>query len=251
MLLPKLFLASRASLIEHTSGLDSIDECLDKKHYQSYPHTVIYQFNSRGFRDREWPDDVKSAIWCVGDSFTVGLGSPIDHNWTRQVELTCGQPTVNVSMDGASNDWIGRQACNIIQTVQPRNMIIMWSYVHRREDPNTKLSDEDRRISSHSGATEFEDQTNFQTCISSIEQSNTNIVHFIIPFAYASAHNTSTAKDWLPDYIKEVPQLDHSRDGHHFDILTSQWIAQQAASELILSYNSKIQARLEHAVLYL
>jgi hypothetical protein len=234
MLLPKLFLASRASLVEHTSGLDSINDCLNKKHYRSYPHNVIYQFNSRGFRDREWPEDVKSAIWCVGDSFTVGIGSPLNHTWAQQVELTSGQRTVNVGMDGASNDWIARQACDIIQTVHPRNMIIMWSYVHRREDPDTKLSDEDRRIGSLNGATELEDQTNFQTCISSIEQSNTNIVHFIIPFAYAAAHNTSTAKDWLPDYIKEVLQLDFARDGHHFDILTSQWVAQQAASELIL-----------------
>jgi hypothetical protein len=137
-------------------------------------------------------------------------------------------------MDGASNDWIARQACNIIRTVQPRNMIIMWSYVHRREDPDTGLSDEARRISNHTGATELEDQTNFQTCINSIEQSNTNIVHFIIPFAYAAAHNPSTAKDWLPDYIKEVRQQDFARDGHHFDILTSQWVARQAASELIL-----------------
>lgn len=110
----------------------------------------------------------------------------------------------------------------------------MWSYVHRREDPDTKLSDEDRRVGSLNGATELEDQTNFQTCISLIEQSSTNIVHFIIPLAYAAAHNNSIAKDWLPDYIKEVPQLDFARDGHHFDILTSQWVAQRAASELIL-----------------
>jgi hypothetical protein len=234
MLLPELFLASRAGQVEHTSGLDSIKECSDKKHYRSYPYKVNYQFNSRGFRDREWPDDVKSAIWCVGDSFTVGLGSPLDHTWTQQVESTCGQPTVNVSMDGASNDWIARQACNIIQTVQPRIMIIMWSYLHRREDPDPTLSDEERRISSIRGATEFEDQTNFQNCIRSVGQSSTNILHFIIPYAYAAAHGVRPARDWLPDYIKEVPQLDHSRDGHHFDILTSQWVAQQAASELIL-----------------
>jgi hypothetical protein len=234
MLLPELFLASRAGVTEYNSGIDSFRECRDKAHYLEYPHPVSYQFNSRGFRDREWPDDVKSAVWCVGDSFTVGLGSPLDHIWARQVELTCGLPTINVSLDGASNDWIARQACNILLTVQPRNMMIMWSYVHRREDPDSDLSDEDRRIGTLNGATELEDQINFRTRISSIRQSSTNIVHFIIPFAYAAAHNPSTAKDWLPDYVKEVPQLDFARDRHHFDILTSQWVAQQAASELIL-----------------
>jgi len=234
MLLPELFLASRAGVTEYNSGIDSFKECRDKAHYLEYPHQISYQFNSRGFRDREWPSDLQSAIWCLGDSFTAGVGSPINHTWARQVELTNKQPTINVSLDGASNDWIARRACNIILTVQPRNMIIMWSYVHRREDPDTKLSDEDRRVGSLNGATELEDQTNFQTCISLIEQSSTNIVHFIIPLAYAAAHNNSIAKDWLPDYIKEVPQLDFARDGHHFDILTSQWVAQRAASELIL-----------------
>jgi hypothetical protein len=234
MLLPELFLTSRAGTTHgYSTGTDSIRDCLDRAHYRAYPHKITYQFNSRGFRDREWPDDVKSAIWCLGDSFTVGVGSPIDHNWTRQVELTCRQSTINISLDGASNDWIARQARNIIRTVQPRNMIIMWSYVHRREDPNSELSDEDRRISSQNGATERDDQINFQTCIGSLEGSSTNILHFIIPFAYADSHN-SRSKDWPPSHINKVTQLDVARDGHHFDILTSQWVAQQAASELIL-----------------
>ena len=237
MLLPELFLASRAGVTEYNSGIDSLRSCMSKAHYRSYPHKVSYQFNSRGFRDREWPDDVKSAVWCLGDSFTVGLGSPIDHTWARRLELTCGQPTINVSLDGASNDWIARQARNILRTVQPRNMIIMWSYVHRREDPDPNLSDEERRsFHSSSEATELEDRTNCQTCISSTGQNITNIVHFIIPFAYSASHNHSIVKsdDWLPSYVNKVPQLDYARDRHHFDILTSQWVAQQAAAELIL-----------------
>ena len=236
MLLPELFLASRASQVEHTSGLDSFIECKNKAHYLAYPHAIIYQFNSRGFRDREWPINAQSAIWCVGDSFTVGLGSPVDHIWARQVELTCKQPTINVSLDGASNDWIARQARNIIRAVQPRNMIIMWSYVHRREDTDANLSDEDRRISSLDGATELDDQINIRTCVNSLKGSSTNIVHFIVPFAYADLYNnnTVTSEDWPPRYINKVTQLDYSRDGHHFDILTSQQVAQQAASKLIL-----------------
>ena len=232
MLLPELFLASRAGQVEHTSGLDSIDYCMDKAYFLNYPYAVIYQFNSRGFRDREWPINAQSAIWCVGDSFTVGLGSPVNHIWARQVELTCKQPTINVSLDGASNDWIARQARNIIRAVQPRNMIIMWSYVHRRENTDANLSDEDRRISSLDGATALDDRVNFQTCISSLECSSTNIVHFIIPFAYADLHSTS--EDCFLRHVNKVTQLDFARDRHHFDILTSQWVAQQAASELIL-----------------
>lgn len=231
MLLPELFLASRASRLGYNSGIDSLRDCLNRPHYRAYPHKVSYQYNSRGFRDREWPDDVQSAIWCLGDSFTTGVGSPIDHTWPQQVELTCKQPTINISLDGASNDWIARQARNIIRTVHPRNMIIMWSFVHRRENPDSNLSDEDRRISDLTGATELEDQTNFQTCIGSVEGSSTNIMHFIIPPA---AYGIRDVRNWLPGYVKEVRQRDYARDNYHFDILTSQWVAQQAASELIL-----------------
>jgi hypothetical protein len=106
--------------------------------------------------------------------------------------------------------------------------------MHRREDPDSELSDEKRRIWNLNGTTEIDDQIDFQTCVRSLEGSSTNIVHFTIPFAYTASHNNNTVKDWLPDYVKEVPQLDYARDRHHFDILTSQWVAQQAASELIL-----------------
>ncbi len=63
------------------TGIDSVNECLDRELFTQWPHVIDYRYNSRGFRDQEWPQDLASAIWCLGDSFTVGLGSRFEQTW--------------------------------------------------------------------------------------------------------------------------------------------------------------------------
>ena len=133
MILSDLFLPTRQNQIWSDSGMDSIEHCSDKKHFKSYPHTVEYKYNSRGFRDHEWPDDLKNAVWCLGDSFTVGLGCPLEHTWPYLLQKRQGARTINVSMDGASNDWIARRSLDILQQIAPDKLIIHWSHVNRRE----------------------------------------------------------------------------------------------------------------------
>lgn len=136
MILPDLVLPSRQNQVWQESGMDSLESCFDKNHFKSYPHQVEYHYNSRGFRDAEWPENLQDSTWCVGDSFTVGLGSPIEHIWPRILQNCTGQRTINVSMDGASNNWISRRSIDIIQLVNPVTLIIQWSYIERREKPN-------------------------------------------------------------------------------------------------------------------
>jgi hypothetical protein len=116
--------------------MDSLELCGDKKHFKSYPYNITYNYNSRGFRDAEWPDNIEelqSSIWCVGDSFTVGLGSPLEHTWVYQVSKQLNRRTINVSMDGASNMWIARKSLDIVDKIKPAHLIIQWSYISRRE----------------------------------------------------------------------------------------------------------------------
>ena len=115
------------------SGIDNIDKCRDKKHFEQYPYKVEYNYNSKGFRDTDWPDDLKSAIWCVGDSYTVGIGSPREHTWPALLEKKINKRTINISLDGASNNWISRTAVKILQEVQPAFLVIQWSFINRRE----------------------------------------------------------------------------------------------------------------------
>ena len=108
-----------------TTGLDSYEHCIDKQFFLSFPYQVSYCYNSRGFRDREWPEDLSEAVWCVGDSFTVGLGLPFELTWPQLLYRNLDQLVITIAMDGASNQWISRRALDIKRAVKPKNMIIM------------------------------------------------------------------------------------------------------------------------------
>lgn len=136
MILPQVILPQLKNQCLDTTGLDSRQHCLNKNHFESFAYPVTYHYNSRGFRDLEWPanqQDLINSVWCIGDSFTAGVGSPFEHTWPWVLQHELQTRTINISMDGASNNWIARQASVILETLQPRVMIIHWSYLHRRE----------------------------------------------------------------------------------------------------------------------
>jgi hypothetical protein len=228
MILKNLFLPHTANRQSTTSGMDSLDKCFNKQHFLNYPHAVEYQYNSRGFRDTEWPDsleELQDAIWCIGDSFTVGIGSPYEFTWSQVLTKATGRRCINVSMDGASNTWIKRRACQIIEEIKPSNMVLLWSYFHRRENSDTSLPDEKRRMHLDlADCSDYDNLKNFIDCYSSTKQcasTTTNVVHGIIPNAVPGHSMDQCWKDikspaWpdkfpttqlefeqLPDHIKK------------------------------------------------
>ena len=281
MILPDLILPSRINQTWSFSGSDSLELCLDKQHFKSYPHDITYNYNSRGYRDTEWPeqlDELQSAIWCVGDSFTVGLGSPLEHTWPWILQQATLRRIINVSMDGASNAWIARCVNLIQKEIDPKNIIVMWSYVHRRESENQNLNSEQRRLL-FDKSNNLEDLRNLESCMAMITHSK--IIQLAIPGYtpiedYQSVWQNICGVDWpelmpstlnellaLPKFVQtelkekfklwtylrqsieqqsflsnlkkdivEVDRLDLGRDGHHFDLLTSQWVVDQIMPRL-------------------
>jgi hypothetical protein len=259
--------------------MDSSNLCLDPTHFKNYPYDVEYNYNSRGFRDQEWPEstaELQSAIWCFGDSFTLGLGSPLEHTWPWQLAKISNQRIINVSMDGASNQWISRTAKKVVESIAPKKMVIMWSYTHRREHADDSLSDEHRRIQNVLSST-VDDWEDFLECKKNIETKITDLVQFTIPNFHnleidnliwlsirgeewpLTAPATLEEFDNLPLWIKSeiknlhkcsdeifnilkiknqhvnfisVKQQDIARDGHHFDLITAEWVANQAWQQL-------------------
>ena len=133
MILPDIVLLPLANCCLQSTGIDSLDRCPDKQYFANYPYEVNYEYNSRGFRDTEWPDDLTDVIWCIGDSFTVGVGSPLGHTWPHILSKATSRRTINISMDGASNNWIARKASRILSLGNVTPIIIHWSYIARRE----------------------------------------------------------------------------------------------------------------------
>jgi hypothetical protein len=212
------------------SGLDHLSTCLDRNHFNNYPYPVSYLYNSRGFRDSEWPENLSESIWCVGDSFTSGIGQPYEHIWPQVLENKLKVRTINVSMDGGSNPWMTRKIVKIAKVVKPKTIIVQWSYAHRREKemlPGESLDDSARKIWVNNDYNPIEDIANLMACIKqcidACKQSNTTLINSFIPHF--------TPKEDIAYFWNEFKTLnalhvdytacDKARDGHHYDIKTS------------------------------
>jgi hypothetical protein len=286
LILPDFVLPSRVNQHWQYSGIDSQKDCRDKKHFEQYPHNINYQYNSRGFRDQEWPDTVdqlKQAIWCVGDSFTVGIGSPVEHTWPNVLQQSTQKRIINVSMDGASNNWISRKILKILTEVEPELIVVHWSYLQRRErsideaqlrwwqnyynnvkdfswphcptpgdffylpehiqdelktnqapGPFYQINDEDRRLQYDElkNISEDQDMLNTIECIKIVESQakNTKILHSFIPnyiLPNLQINFENQISSLVKYFVGEITAIDRARDGHHYDIKTSQAFVHQ------------------------
>ena len=202
MILPDFILESRKNKIWTESGMDTLEHCADKTHFKNYPHSVIYNYNSRGFRDSNWPDsgkELQNAIWCIGDSFTVGLGSPENHMWVNILQERINKRCINVSLDGASNHWMARKTLAILKEIQPKFIIIHWSFFTRGEMPGQDLDDEQRRLNFYDlDLTSEQLLVNFIELVQSVEQAkqDTTIIHSFIPSWSIGTGGTSVQEIW-------------------------------------------------------
>jgi len=199
MILPEFVLNSRKNKNLTESGLDSFEHCMNQDYFKNYPYPVAYNYNSRGYRDSEWPDnftDLQKSTWCVGDSFTTGLGCPIKHTWVNILQERINNRCINVSLDGASNHWIARKTLEILKKIQPKFIIIHWSFLTRSELGRQDLNDEQRRLNYYNLELTFAQLlANFATLIRSVEQekNNTKVIHSFIP---GWAIGTSVQDEW-------------------------------------------------------
>ena len=217
--------------LRKTSGIDCIEKCFNKEHFKNYNKEVSYQYNSTGFRDLEWPTDLSDVVWCVGDSFTVGLGQPFEETWPQMLEKKILKRCLNIGEDGCSNDTIALRALEIYKLYKPKLIIIMWSYFHRRRVDNQDI---------HFDKTNFgpnEDIKNFANNFWIVDSLPIKKIHLTIPNAFIDlnkyskkAFNYILSKFNFLDQnqinkINSFNQLDYARDYHHFDIKTSEYIS--------------------------
>lgn len=206
----------------HTNGMDCLEDCFNKKHFNSYKKQISYQYNSYGFRDEEWPTDLSDVIWCVGDSFTVGIGQPYNETWPKVLERKIRKRCLNLGEDGCSNDTITQRVQEIYKLYKPQLIIIMWSYFHRRNIHGKNV---------HSDKNDFgldKDLYNFVKNFKIVNSLPVDVINLVVPNA-SSFDN----KDHLVYFLKKnkienlliFDQLDYARDYHHFDIKTSEYIS--------------------------
>ena len=115
---------------------------ISSRDFWEYPiQDFDYQFNSWGFRGPEYVEHIgKPVNICLGDSFTVNVGGPIDHSWPSQLAERFDIPTLNLGMDGAGNDAIHLvydRACKLFDV---QDTFVMYSFFHRRLEDNYKFT---------------------------------------------------------------------------------------------------------------
>lgn len=271
MILSNIKLPSKAGLCMEYSGIDSVDQCRDPQWFQQWSWPIQYSYNSRGFRDSEWPSDLSQVIWCVGDSFTVGIGSPRTHTWPWLLQQRTGLRTINISMDGASNNWICRTAQNILQEFPQAQVAVHWSYIHRRElsvdaalekkfaefyaavkDPQWPVC----AFAEYDGLPalirlELEHVYGWQPVVYDDDRSISHVrsshaedlenAKFCITQLPPKVIQSSIPR-WMPAHLRPswsnsviaTPQLDWARDWHHYDIKTSSWLVDKIISTVAL-----------------
>jgi hypothetical protein len=223
-----------AEFAEHTNK--------DLAWFQNYPHEVNYVFNSRGFRDAEWPeslDELKNSIWCVGDSFTCGVGVEYEHIWPQLLQQQLNCRTINISLNGASNQWIRDRTIDIIEEVSPKYIILHWSYTHRRQTSFIGLDGYQQL--QHNNTTEDEDRDLLIQSIELIEskRQSVKVVHSFIPQYHKV--DKFNMPDEIYEHCKLIPdirivyplkQLDMARDKHHYGEITARHFVQEVIKEM-------------------
>jgi len=210
-----LIVPKKINWISDYSGMDSLELCNNRQHFLNYSKKITYEYNSRGFRDTEWPEDLSEVIWCVGDSFTVGIGQPHEETWPAMLQKKIGKSCINIGEDGCSNDTISLRIKKIYDLYKPKLIIVMWSYFHRRRT-------NDRNV--HFDKNDFgnkADVNNFIKNYKTISKLKTKIIHTIIPDACLDSKIFNYLLPKIKFDVLNFPQLDYARDHHHFDIQTS------------------------------
>lgn len=234
MTLDDVKVKSRINYKSQFFGSDTPILCKDKKWFGDYPYEIYYNFNSRGFRGPEWPNDLKNAIWCLGDSATLGTGSPIEHTWAFLLEKETGIKTINVSIAGASNEYIARMSQIVSSVVKPLAIVHQWSFIHRREEMG---------LTRHFvKSTEQEDIEHFVKSILSTK-SDTVTVHSFVPnfepgdspdrlVVDADPAKRAIRELGIPNVAYDNLQIDYGRDMMHYDIQTSKKYVEQCVDIL-------------------
>ena len=185
----------------------------------TYPYPVHYSFNSRGFRGKEWPKNLSNVIWCIGDSFTAGIGVPLEHTWPSILQAKTGIQCINLGINGAANNLIANIAKQVIAEYKPGYIAIMWSYLHRRyEDPWKFIHFEEDTC-------EKDNINYFIHHFNEVNNLSPNIYNTIVPRIDLPIVKTLN--------IYEYDVLDVGRDNWHFDYLTAEVIAES----IIKHYN--------------
>jgi hypothetical protein len=117
------------------------DEPDSKENFKKNPKpeytetSITYCCNSYGYRTPEFDvDSLAPSIFCLGCSFTYGIGVRQEETWPSLVQQRFPEYNVhNLGSAGSSGDTIVRTLTNIGKLLNPKILLILWPEVFRFE----------------------------------------------------------------------------------------------------------------------
>lgn len=200
------------------------------------PHCqdIQYQFNEFGYRGSWDLEDIEDAIWCLGDSQTLGLGVAESQTWPAQLAGLTDQHTINLAVAGCSNDTISRLLLSAGRSHRPRSVLVLLSAPNRRE-----------MFSSHGALTCFPklmehvpgtDRDVFESYVQGLTDSSGDLVNrdrnLALMQTWCLLHDIAF---WAIDFdvdLKNLVQKDPAADRLHIGPATHAAIAQWFATHI-------------------
>lgn len=134
-ILPKYYNSRANQVFSPPFGIDSPDSGFTtKEKWNNYTiKNYNYVFNNWAFRGGDYTQYKDQPVnICLGDSFTLNVGGPIDHSWPAQLSKYFEIPTLNFGIDGAGNDTIQMVYDYLCAQFDVQNTFVMYSFFHRR-----------------------------------------------------------------------------------------------------------------------
>lgn len=95
---------------------------------------ITYKWNTYGFRSDEFVDDDRDSIIAIGDSFTMGLGSAVEHTWPEVLRTKFSDTKLyNLGLAVCSTDYVVRAIAKTIDVLRPRAVFVLWPAYSQRE----------------------------------------------------------------------------------------------------------------------
>ena len=186
-----------------------------KEQFLAYPKEIFYSFNSRGFRDEEWPNDesLKQNNFCIGDSNVIGVGLPKEDTYNYILNQRMQVRFINLGKSSANNyTWNTKLSLEILKDLQPKHLIIHWSPFYKsgwRRNAFGDLLFGNRK-----------EMSKFIECIENVESNkmSTNIIH-VFNTLYHDFYDFFNRIDSNIKYVL-FEKKDLARDAVHYGVLS-------------------------------
>lgn len=200
------------------------DQNLQLTDFLSYPYKVDYNFNSRGFRDEEWPENLNDCYFCIGDSQVAGIAVPYNNMFVNILKTNLQKRIINCGKSGANNYyWNVQKSLLICNTLTIKYLILVWGPAHRNHYHVNKINSSSPRS----------DVDTLKMYIDTLEKNKktTELVHvFVNEYhdVYGFLDDMNKAQINFVTYEK----LDYGRDGIHYGIKSNLNLAEKLQEKL-------------------